>query len=229
MSAAVKSRPTPRAMARELTAAECRRVVLENVTWDQYVTICDALPDQPAMRMTYDRGRLEIMVTSPTHGFYDRRIFLLIEWLCETLEQDFACMGSMTIRKKELNRGFEPDECFWIQRASLMRGNSDWSPHRDPPPDLTVESEVTRSVLNRMKLFAAYRIPEVWRFDGKDLHVHVLRPNGEFIEMPSSVAFPGIPISEMAQFVLAKDIGVFALKRQFRAWVRRQLKKRKKQ
>ena len=46
----------------------------------------------------------------------------------------------------------------------------------DPPPDVLIEVEITRSALNRMAVYAALRVGQVWRFDGQTLHFHVLGP-----------------------------------------------------
>ena len=44
-------------------------------------------------------------------------------------------------------------------------------PMSDPPPDLVVEVEMTRSAIDKLRLFASMGIPEVWRYDGKTLWV----------------------------------------------------------
>ena len=43
----------------------------------------------------------------------------------------------------------------------------------DPPPDLALEVEGTRSALDRMGVYAGLGIPEVWRYDGDTFWVHL--------------------------------------------------------
>ncbi|HTU22705.1 MAG TPA: hypothetical protein VMG10_31990, partial [Gemmataceae bacterium] len=40
-----------------------QRLLLHDVSWDSYQAIGNALCNRPALRMTYDRGRLEFMTT----------------------------------------------------------------------------------------------------------------------------------------------------------------------
>ena len=43
----------------------------------------------------------------------------------------------------------------------------------DPPPDLALEVDVTRSCLNRLEIYAALGVAEVWRFDGEQWQVEL--------------------------------------------------------
>src|SRR5439155_7308631 len=106
-----------------------------------------------------------------------------------------------TFQREDLDRGFEPDECFWIAHEPQMRARPDYDSMRDPPPDLTIEIEVTRSSLNRVELFARLGVPEVWRFDGTALHIHVLKPDGAYSKVGQSQAFPVIRIPEIVPFL----------------------------
>jgi hypothetical protein len=49
-------------------------------------------------------------------------IAVLVEFLAGEMEIDIEGGGSTTFRRQELARGFEPDECFYIQHAELVRG-----------------------------------------------------------------------------------------------------------
>jgi len=54
-----------------------QQVVLHDVPWRAYETICDALPER-YIRMTYDRGELEIMTVSDRHERYKALLGVLI-------------------------------------------------------------------------------------------------------------------------------------------------------
>src|SRR5579864_1298528 len=169
--------------------AKNQQMLLHDVSWDQYIAIGNALPERPRLRLTYDHGSLEFMVTSFEHDFFKYIFGMLIHFICEECEIPYIAAGSMTFQKKELEAGFEPDQCYWIQHEKQMRGRRSYNPERDPPPDLTVEIEVTRSALNRMQLFASYKILEVWRFDGKEIHVCLLQANGSYKKVTKSPTF----------------------------------------
>jgi Uma2 family endonuclease len=162
------------------------------------------------------------MSTSNLHEWIKKRLGRFLEIVAEEMAVPIQPGGNTTFRSEELDRGFEPDECFWIATEARMRVPvAAWDPTRDPPPDLLVEVEVTRSALDRMAVFAAYRVPEVWRVDGTALHVHRLTEAGEYEEVPTSPTFPGIPVPEIAGFLRPDaETGYLTALRQFREWVR---------
>ena len=206
------------------TAVGAQRLVLHNVPWQSYVAIGDALPDRPALRMTYDRGNLEFMTTSPEHEKYKVRLGRLLEALVEECGLQVEPLGNMTMRREELERGLEPDECFFIANERHMRARLDWDPKRDPPPDLVLEIEISRSALNRMGICAALRVPEVWRCDGATLRAHLLQPDGSWLASETSPTFPKVPLAGIVPFLQPSEtVGYLDMIRAFRAWVREQL------
>jgi Uma2 family endonuclease len=106
------------------------------------------------------------MVISSRHEMPNRTLATLVEVLAEEWSIDIQRLGSMTFRRKDLLKAFEPDSCFYIQHADAVMGNADIKLPVNPPPDLVIEVDITRESLNRFPIFAAVGIPEVWRFDG---------------------------------------------------------------
>ena len=82
--------------------------------------------------------------------------------------------------------GLEPDECFWIKHGAEIRGKKKWNALTDPPPDLAVEIDITSSWLDRLEIYAALKVPEIWRFDGEILKVLILGSNGKYRERSRS-------------------------------------------
>jgi Uma2 family endonuclease len=206
------------------TVPESQRFVLHNVSWESYVAIGDALPDRPGLRMTYDRGSLEFMTTSSEHEIYKKRLGRLIETLAEEYNLRITSAGNMTFLREELERGLEPDDCYWIAHEEQMRAKLTWEPTRDPPPDLVIEIEVSRSALNRMAIYAALGIPEVWRCDGAILRAHLLQPNGSWLASETSPTFPKVPLAGIVPFLQPSETTDYlSMIRAFHAWVRAQL------
>jgi Uma2 family endonuclease len=206
------------------------RVLLHDVSWEQYESIGEALRDRPNLRLTYDDGELEIMTTSHRHEFFKSRLARLIDALAEEMEISLEFGGSMTFKKESLKRGLEPDECYWVAGEPLMRGRADYDPESDPPPDVVLEVEISRSALNRMSLYATLGVREVWRFNGKALRVYTLEATGAYRERTGSESFPGFPVEELARFAEpepGKDS--LARKREFRAWARAQLEEMRRE
>lgn len=196
-------------------------LTLADVPYVAYVQMADAIMDHPRVRFTYDRGTLEIMTTSNRHEWYKERIGRLISVVCEVLDRSYVPGGSQTLRSEELEKGFEPDQCYWIANEAKVRQPFFlWDPSLYPPPDLVVEIEISQSAVGKLPLLAAYRIPEVWRFDEQTLRVHLLQANGNYQQVSSSPNFPGVPVAELVPFILpTSELEILAWTRSLRAWV----------
>lgn len=207
---------------REARVPTQERFVLSGLDYQRYITIADSLNEQP-IRLTYDRGSLELMTLSLEHERYSYLIGLLVNELTVEMEIDAAGGGSTTFRKEVLDRGVEPDHCWWIEHEAQMRGRNAYDPDTDPPPDLSLEIEVSRNILNRLGILAALRVPEVWRFDGETLRVLLLGQDGQYHESPRSRVFPFLPVAELVRFVnLRTTHSDTAIVRAFREWLRDQ-------
>jgi hypothetical protein len=51
-----------------------------------------------------------------------------------------------------------------------------------------------------MGIYAALGIVEVWRFDGKRLHIYLLK-SGRYELSPSSPTFPEVRVPDLVQFI----------------------------
>jgi Uma2 family endonuclease len=199
------------------------RLVLYGVAWTSYVRILRALGERP-IRVTYDRGVLEIMTLGSEHECFTTVLSRLVIALTEELGLPLAGYGSMTMKRRPKKRGFEPDECYWIASEPLIRGKIKIDVKVDPPPDLALEIEVTRSALNRMAIYAAMGVREVWRFDTRTLTFHVLDAQAKYQKSPESQAFPTLLPAELAPFLaLRQQMNDNEVVRQFRAWVCQQI------
>lgn len=208
----------------DYSGVPAQHLLLHDVDWQAYVAIGEALGERPALRMTYDRGDLEFMTTSREHELYKTRLARLIETLTEELNIPIEMGGNMTFRRPESERALEPDECFWIAHEAQMRARLEWDPAHDPPPDLVLEIEVSRSALNRMTILAALGVPEVWRCNGETIHVHRLQADQTYQAVEGSLIFPGLPIQGIVPFLqLSATEDNLTRVRAFRAWVREQL------
>jgi Uma2 family endonuclease len=91
-----------------------QRVVLHNIGWNTYERLLADHENNSAPRLTYDRGELEIMSPSPEHEKFNRRIAQLVLAVAEELNIEAEDLGSTTFRREDLERGFEPDSCFYM-------------------------------------------------------------------------------------------------------------------
>jgi Uma2 family endonuclease len=213
----------PRTFALPRPASDGGRILVHHVPWLTYVSFTETLLDNPGLRITFDRGSLELMATPNLHEWIKTRLGRFLEIIAEELGIAIQPGGNTTFRDEELDRGFEPDECYWIASEARMRVPvAAWEPSRDPPPDLILEVEVTRSALNRMDVFAAYQVPEVWRYDGTTITIHRLTDAGAYEIAESSPTFPAIPLGELGRFLQPDQLTDYlASLRKFREWVRK--------
>lgn len=195
--------------------------MLQDVSWQSYEAIGAALRDRSGLHLTYDRGVLEIVTLSPEHEKLKHRLSRFLEVLAEELGLALEPGGSMTFKREGLERGLEPDECFWIANEARVRGKLEWDPEVDPPPDLVLEIEVSRSAVDRMDIYAALGVSEVWRFNRERLQVWQLQADGRYQTVDASPTFPAIPTSGIAGFLAADEkTDYLSAVRAFRAWVR---------
>jgi len=204
--------------------AEAQRLVLYGIDWKTYLRLVRAFAERPSIRLTYDRGVLEIMSPLLEHDTDGDFLGVLARILTEELNLPIMGGGSTTLRRRRKRRGLEPDRCYWIANESKMRGKRAFDPHVDPPPDLAIEIDVTNSSLDRMDIYAALKVPEVWRLDNQALTFHVLGPDGHYCQVPQSQVFPGLMPTDLVRFLnLRTQMDENAVIRQFRAWVQQRI------
>ncbi|HUG89575.1 MAG TPA: Uma2 family endonuclease [Planctomycetaceae bacterium] len=206
-------------------APEEQRLVLYNVGWETYERLCELL-EPTGVRMTYDSGSLELMSPSRRHERYGHTLGRCVEVIAEELDVALEPGGKMTFRRRDVARGIEPDDCFWIAHEAEIRGKEEIDLTCDPPPDLFIEVEVTHSLLDRLATCAALCIPEVWRFDGEQIIVLCLRPDGTYQEVERSPTFPQIDLNGIVPFLKPDPHRDYLTTiREFREWVRDQIRK----
>ncbi|HEY7153960.1 MAG TPA: Uma2 family endonuclease [Gemmataceae bacterium] len=201
-----------------------QRLLLDNVSWRDYSRLLRIFAEHPSIRLAYDRGRLEIMSPLPEHEVDVTFLNRLVIALTEELGWDLVEGGSMTMRRRHKRKGIEPDRCFWIAQEPAMRGKRTFDPRVDPPPDLAIEVDVTSSSLNRMGIYAALGVPEVWRFEAPTLTFHALGANHKYSSIMHSLSFPFVTPADLIRFLpLRAAQGNNNVVRQFRVWVRQQM------
>jgi Uma2 family endonuclease len=199
--------------------------VLHNIEWAGYKAIADVLGESH-VRLTYSEGNLELMTLSFGHERYSILLGRFIGVLTELLDMPCASGGMTTLRREDLQRAIEPDQCYYLKNEPAVRNKLKIDLQVDPPPDLAIEVDISRSSLGRMNMYSSLGIPEVWRFDGSKLHVHRLGNDGLYQESDHSLHFPFLPIVETNAFLLQLGpMGETSLVKAFRQWVNELLAK----
>jgi tetratricopeptide (TPR) repeat protein len=197
--------------------------LLHNVSWEEFENILAAMSDNRSSRVAYDRGTLEIIMPTQTHEYYKEIISFLVQELADEMGKDCEPYGSTTWRRKAKEAGAEPDNSFYIQNESLVRGRVDIDLDQDPPPDLVLEIDYTSKSLDRMPIYARLGVPELWRYDNNTLSIYQLQA-GKYNEADTSPTFGGFPARDIPSFIEQNiSAGRRVLRQSFRAWVRQYL------
>lgn len=185
-------------------------MILYGLTWDDYqhLLAARAATGRRRLRVTYDRGAAEVMTpgggeagdatpggtAAMTVGNRHERWKKLLARLLETaalgLRVPLVGSGNVTLGRADLDRGLEPDECYYIQNAGRVTTIRELDLTTDPPPDLVIEVEASRTVVDRLDLLSALGVPEVWRYDGDRLRFFARSPAGSYAEVSASLAVP---------------------------------------
>ena len=140
------------------------------------------------------------MSPSIEHEKDNRTLAMLVEEVAIELEIDVLNVGSMTFKRRDLLRGFEPDTGFYIQHYERVRGRGQIDLAVDPPPDLLIEIEVTSPALPKFPLYAEMGVQEVWRSDDGRVSIHRLQGES-YVEVVESAALPPLTSDVLTRFV----------------------------
>lgn len=207
------------------TPAE-QRTVLENISWETFEALLRETGDRRGFRFAYERGTLEIITPLYAHENPKIQLDRFIFTLAEELAIEIKSAGSLTLKRQDVAVGIEPDNCYYIQNEPTVRGKRKLDLKNDPPPDLAIEVDITSSSVNKSEIYAALRVPELWRYKGRVLKFYQL-VEGQYSECEFSFAFPFVAVNEIARFVeQSKTTGETAIVKSFRVWVREKIQAR---
>jgi Uma2 family endonuclease len=208
-------------MTATLLAPPDEIIRLSGISWTTYETLLEELSDR-RLRLTYNRGNLEIMAPSPEHELNKRVLGRFIETIAEEFEVSIYPLGSTTFKQPKLS-GAEPDECFYIRNIAAVQGKKRLNMKADPAPDLIVEIDITSSSPNRLQVYADLGVLEVWIYNGESLTIEQLQ-NGTYITTQTSQFFASLSIPEIASWLQkSATMDYLSLVKEFRGWVRSQI------
>src|SRR5437899_377499 len=147
-----------------------RHMVLWYIGWSGFEKILEIMPSR-RLRAAYVKGDLEIMSPLPLHEALKTFFGYLLLALAAELNISMRCLGSTTYRRSDLDKGIEADQSYYFDSFRLIRDWTNLDLSRDPPPDLAIEVEITTSILNRVEIYQALRVPELWRCDEERIRV----------------------------------------------------------
>lgn len=213
---------------RAMTSKPDDRVVIRNVDWDFYDRLVDSIPESEHIHVDYDGKNLEIMAIGRSHDRRNKLMGQFVERVAEECEIPYRTGGSTTWKRPEVARGLESDECYFFRVEKLAmiaageaRKSEDLADY--PNPDLSMEVDISRSKIDRPGIYAALRVPEVWRYDDERVYIDRLGVDGRYHEAPDSQFLP-VMAEEIRRWVVDEDTSdESAWARRLRAWARAEL------
>ncbi len=184
------------------SSATAEKHIYYGVSWETYLQLLDELGEDGNARLTFNRGVLEIMSPKRLHEQITRLIDMVVTLLAFELGLNVDNCGAMTLRVASVERGGEPDSCFYVANEAAVREIEEIDLQIHPPPDIVLEVAITSPSLDKFGLYVAARVPEVWRYDGARIIFHALA--GErYEETPHSLSFPHLTAAMLERYLTA--------------------------
>lgn len=172
-------------------------VVLRGVTWEDYKRVLAMRGDRSGPRIAYSDGCLQIMSPSREHEVIKSLIGRLVEIYCLERSIDFRTYGSWTLEQEELEKALEPDECYVFGPATSKLLASEGAPER---PDLAIEVVWTSGGIDKLDIYRALGVREVWFWRKGVITPHVLRET-VYEPVQASEVLPGIDLVQLCSFL----------------------------
>lgn len=168
------------------------RVLMRNVSWERYLAILG--DEEHDTRIAYNEGCLEIMTAGSEHESIKQLIARLLWLYGMKTDTNLRSVGNFTIKRDELQKGVEADDCYYIQSIEKVRDFLDITLPDDAPPDLAIEVDITSPSLDKLPIYAAIGVGEVWQYHQDHLVVLTRNDSPSFREHPTSVCLPSFPM-----------------------------------
>ena len=168
-----------------------QRVILHGITWDQYEAVLAMRGDSSGVRIAYFQGELELMSPSRDHESIKTCIARLVEAYAEERGLRLDGFGSMTLRDRPKERGVEPDECYEIDGPKAF-------------PDFAIEVIWTGGGLDKLEIYRAFGVREVWIWREGNIEVYGLGNDG-YRRIGKSEILPELDLAAVGELATRSD------------------------
>ena len=204
-----------------------KRVTLSGVSWQTFEELLDELGQTRTARLTYDRGKLEMMTPLEEHDRCVRLIESLILVFADELSLKIYSIGSVLLTLPDLGRAIQPDAAYSLEDVRLQK-RAELDMNHAAPPNLAIEVAIGKGNIDRYSLYASMGVPELWRYTttagdevlkGK-LQIYQLQAD-RYIKTANSKLFPVLPGHRVLEFLQQSDtIGLAQSLIVLREWIK---------
>lgn len=170
-----------------------QRVTLRGMRWKDYEILLAVRGDRSGVRMAYLNGAIELLSPSRDHERIKTTIARLVESYADDRGPDLNGYGSWTLKNAIAERGLEPDECYVIGEA-----------HKHAP-DLAIEVVWTSGGVDKLQIYRAIAVGEVWLWErDTGITVHLLR-DGRYEVAPRSALLPELDLELLGKLATSPN------------------------
>jgi Uma2 family endonuclease len=210
-------------VARPLVAETRHLYQVENR--EGYEVLNELVGDRRDLRLTYDarRGVVELMTPGQDHEQIAENLGYLIVAVAEELGLPVLNLATTTWSGPA--GALQADKCFYLANFDrVWRKKIDLTV--DPPPDLAIEVEISRPKVPKESIYAALRVPELWRIQGNGALTFWRLEGDQYHEVEDSVALPFLRRDEILLWLdryYEFELGQIEWAPALRAWIREEL------
>jgi Uma2 family endonuclease len=180
-------------------------MTITGLSWQHYQLLLAELGDNRATRLAYSDGVLEIRMPGQLHEIINRLLSKIIFALAEGFGQEIVDMGSTTWNRSDLDKGIEPDSCFFIQHADQVQGLNPEIP-AGLAPDLAIEVDIASTSDKKLSIYQRLGVPEVWVYRQGKISLWDLR-EAQMRQVENSLAFPTISAAQLQSWIALRETG----------------------
>jgi Uma2 family endonuclease len=169
-----------------------QRITLHGIPWGVYEAFLKARGDSAGVRVAYLKGELELMTPSFDHERIKTSIHTLLFAWSEETGTILVGAGSWTLKSRSKGRGAEPDQCYVLGTG------------RPKVPDIAIEVVWSSGGLDKLELYRALGVPEIWFWRSGRFEVFVLGKKGYQLRARSRL-LPELDLALLARHLLTEN------------------------
>src|SRR5712691_2045208 len=175
-------------------------VIMHGVSWRTFQQLLADRGERCGVLLAYNRGTVELRMPSQEHEWVKTTLTQVVEAVAFARDLHYRSLGSTTFVREDLARGFEPDACFYLDHADAIAPGRPLDLTVDPPSDLVIEVDITRSSLDKLPIYAALGVLEVWRYMNREVEIRCLTADA-YVVSDTSRVLPGLNTDMVTRFI----------------------------
>ena len=177
-----------------------KKIVVQNIDWNLFNRISTIYNDCDFLRLSFNDNFVEI---DAANKYWEKPFALLsdlVKFTCEETKTDYIEVGQTVLRDINKAKSVQTLGGFYIQNKLRLKDLLKNDSTTVVSPDLVIEVDVTSPSLDKMPIYAALGVPEVWLYKGERVEFYQLfRENYQKIE--NSIALPVLSSAAANQFL----------------------------